>query len=479
MDSNFDPFAQLYGRLMDENESECCKAEEWKFFTLSYNAGQTAELEVVGMDICGIDDWVEKMISSNKTPGVDLLLARHSQLGRQDVPARWMPFRPAHFRKVFRGLSLHEDFYDFRTYASESGGLAYHSWRDPKGELIGLKFLIRSAHSSVTTHGSNWSFALTWHASTGRTTGFLDGIADIDMSDLEKYLKSASPQLGHPLMLPEILLDMITMHLNLRIRLPEEQKHFADERRTGVSHVYPFNTVWNFSFSEFRETMQRATTFNTTLAYLQRRFKFATQLARKLVEVLEEIEGCLEVDKDGDGGRRLGLEIGGVERKERFRNRIGLLENFECQVECMQKRNENTIAVLCTVLSQIDSKTQVEKAETQVEMAKAQVEMAKASLQIAQAVRGDAIPMRTIAYVTLLLLPGTFIAAIFGMNFFQFDTSTRQLIVAKSLWQYFAFAVPVTVLTVAIWNYWVRWEKSREGDINSASGAEQWCWEWG
>ena len=36
--------------------------------------------------------------------------------------------------------------------------------------------------------------------------------------------------------------------------------------------------------------------------------------------------------------------------------------------------------------------------------------MAEINLQIAQAVRHDSIPMRTIAYITLVLLPGAFIA---------------------------------------------------------------------
>lgn len=97
------------------------------------------------------------------------------------------------------------------------------------------------------------------------------------------------------------------------------------------------------------------------------------------------------------------------------------------------------------MLSQIDSRNQGQ--------------IAKINLKIAQAVRSDSIPVRTIAYVTLVLLPGAFISSIFGMNFFTFDAQTRKLVVAKSFWQYWAITLPVTICIVLIWNMWVWWEK--------------------
>jgi Mg2+ and Co2+ transporter CorA len=76
--------------------------------------------------------------------------------------------------------------------------------------------------------------------------------------------------------------------------------------------------------------------------------------------------------------------------------------------------------------------------------------------------------MRTIAYVSLVLLPPAFISSIFGMQFFQFDTATRTLIVAKSFWQYWAVTIPVTISVVLIWNAWVWLEKKQSiGDEKS------------
>lgn len=100
-----------------------------------------------------------------------------------------------------------------------------------------------------------------------------------------------------------------------------------------------------------------------------------------------------------------------------------------------------------TVLSQINNQRQAEIATT--------------NLSIARAVRSDSIPMRTIAYVTLLLLPGAVISSIFGMNFFQYD-ETNGLKVAKTFWQYWAITVPVTLLVIGVWNVWNYNEKKKD-----------------
>ena len=69
--------------------------------------------------------------------------------------------------------------------------------------------------------------------------------------------------------------------------------------------------------------------------------------------------------------------------------------------------------------------------------------------------------MRTIAYVTLIVLPGAFVAAIFGMNFFLFDSERKTLVVADTFWQYWAVTVPLTVFVLIIWNIWVHIEKRK------------------
>ena len=60
--------------------------------------------------------------------------------------------------------------------------------------------------------------------------------------------------------------------------------------------------------------------------------------------------------------------------------------------------------------------------------------------------------MKTIAALTMLFLPATFIATVFGMSFFEY--SDRRLSVSGQWWVYVAITVPTTLLIFIIWWVW-------------------------
>lgn len=64
----------------------------------------------------------------------------------------------------------------------------------------------------------------------------------------------------------------------------------------------------------------------------------------------------------------------------------------------------------------------------------------------------DSSSMRTIAALTMIFLPGTFISSVFGMTFF--DSAGGSFFVLKKWWLYLAITVPLTLLTVGIWWSW-------------------------
>jgi hypothetical protein len=212
-----------------------------------------------------------------------------------------------------------------------------------------IAFVIRPAHTSITTFGSAWSFALSWDARSGRTTGILDGITASDMVDLKELLGYCSKYLQHPLTLPEIFLEMITIHLNERIRIPSEEEFFVEERRTGLSRVQGYgnsghhSAVWTWGFEDFQHSTTTANKYVTTLAYLKRRFGFAMQLTRRLLSIQEELDNC---DFVGSDDIKQKITYHSIQRKERLQNKLELLENYQHHTECMQKRVDNLITVV-------------------------------------------------------------------------------------------------------------------------------------
>ncbi|EUC34092.1 hypothetical protein COCCADRAFT_4439 [Bipolaris zeicola 26-R-13] len=76
----------------------------------------------------------------------------------------------------------------------------------------------------------------------------------------------------------------------------------------------------------------------------------------------------------------------------------------------------------------------------------------------------DSSAMRTIAVVTMFFLPPTFISAVFSMSFFNYtppqDDKAGKWSVSERFWVYWAFAIPLTALTLGIWilrQRWMQW----------------------
>ena len=78
--------------------------------------------------------------------------------------------------------------------------------------------------------------------------------------------------------------------------------------------------------------------------------------------------------------------------------------------------------------------------------------IATESANIAREAKSDSSSMKTIAALTMVFLPGTYIAAIFGMNFF--DYSAGSIHVSGRWWLYVAITIPMTILTIGTWWAW-------------------------
>jgi Mg2+ and Co2+ transporter CorA len=111
-----------------------------------------------------------------------------------------------------------------------------------------------------------------------------------------------------------------------------------------------------------------------------------------------------------------------------------------------EKRLQNEIQLAFNVVAQHD-------AGTTVEMSRTQVEMSRTTVEISRAARSDSATMKTLAFVTLTFLPPTFICALFSMSFFHYDDSTGWA-VSRQIWIYWAIAVPTTIATALVWNFW-------------------------
>lgn len=112
-------------------------------------------------------------------------------------------------------------------------------------------------------------------------------------------------------------------------------------------------------------------------------------------------------------------------------------------------------AALYSIMSQRDSKLSIDIAMTSRELAAESrrdqaisIEIARASKAIALVSKRDSTSMKQIAFVTMLFLPGTFVASHMDMPLFDWFNTNKQGVVNKYYGLYWAFTLPITVAVI-------------------------------
>lgn len=121
-----------------------------------------------------------------------------------------------------------------------------------------------------------------------------------------------------------------------------------------------------------------------------------------------------------------------ISREDKSQNQPG-----RCSFS-LEEVNSNAIYQLFQLSNQRDSKTNIE--------------IADATADVALLTQRDSASMITIAAVTMLFLPGTFISAILSTTFF--DYGDEGLRISKRWWILPASTIPLTVVVFAIWLGW-------------------------
>lgn len=71
----------------------------------------------------------------------------------------------------------------------------------------------------------------------------------------------------------------------------------------------------------------------------------------------------------------------------------------------------------------------------------------------------DSVAMKTLALVTAIFLPATFIATLFSMSMFDWQPSSGSSSVSPYFWIFWAVSVPLSAVVLAAW--WCFWDLSR------------------
>ncbi|KJK77484.1 hypothetical protein H634G_07223 [Metarhizium anisopliae BRIP 53293] len=320
---------------------------------------------------------------------------------------------------------------------------------DPHLQIIHRKSDVRK---KGRTRG--WEMMLSHSFKTNITTGYLKGTPSSDVVFALQHLRACSAQIGHPMLLPIIILsyDLSTANdqkqrdardwlrrlenaVSLRNEVEEHEQYFQD----GLLEVDGLNrdlvechghVMWKRpqAYWAVAEEMEKAMG------------RYRDKMATVREEKLRLING--ETASAGDAERRHFMEVDKLHRSmtarlEFYKVKLKGLENYiHTTLERLKVQRE----ALYNIMSQREARLNLEIAGEQ--------------RRIAHASKRDSTAMKTISLMGTLFLPGTYLASVFSMTFFNFQESAHP--VSMDLWIYFAVTIPITAAIVAIWVWFDR-----------------------
>ncbi|KAH7381533.1 hypothetical protein BKA66DRAFT_464397 [Pyrenochaeta sp. MPI-SDFR-AT-0127] len=162
----------------------------------------------------------------------------------------------------------------------------------------------------------------------------------------------------------------------------------------------------------------------------------SSEILNIAVETLGVLKECVARLSSGGGQASIEPSESPFRIQVHIECQIRMLRNLFLRSQSNKERLQNEISLSYNMIAQRDSQTM-------------------AGLGLAAKVDSGA--MRTIAVVTMAFLPPTFLSAIFSMSFFNYTPSQGDesggWSVSDKFWIYWAFAVPLTCMTLATW-FW-------------------------
>ncbi|OCL04849.1 hypothetical protein AOQ84DRAFT_109095 [Glonium stellatum] len=90
-------------------------------------------------------------------------------------------------------------------------------------------------------------------------------------------------------------------------------------------------------------------------------------------------------------------------------------------------------------------------------------------LKLTMSTVDDSATVRVVTLVTLVYLPFSFMASVFGMNFFRMGNGNN-IVISPEFWIYIVISIPITIATMMCWRWWkARQDAIREKAVSNAA----------
>ncbi|KAI9797187.1 MAG: hypothetical protein M1833_005596 [Piccolia ochrophora] len=317
-------------------------------------------------------------------------------------------------------------------------------------------------------HAGSYMIALSYDPNSRVTKAFLHAASKSERERISASLNASSSLWQHPLLVPVILFENHLQNAE-RYLLALSDKVTDMEADTGyvvagrLALTDP-SAIPKWNKLDLEGLTRRLHSCLAELVFLDHVSHFRRECAGFLLKTIKDVQRHFPAH----GRRERAWEARELAQSIGFMSSAS--DTMWYQSQCLQKRVQSQIGVTYSMIAQNDSRLNQS--------------IASDSAQIASASKRDSSAMKTVALITAIFLPGTFVATFFSMSMFEWQGTLEQSerrMVSPYLWIYFVVTIPFTLMVIFTWRFWWRHEeqtyqdevrKSQRGDSSPSDAVE-------
>ncbi|KAI1456405.1 hypothetical protein F4805DRAFT_458829 [Annulohypoxylon moriforme] len=294
---------------------------------------------------------------------------------------------------------------------------------------------------------------------TGLTYAVLFGCSVNIENEIITRISSAGEAASYPLLLPGIFAEI---ERNRHIKIVEDYVDDIEQKIFELDYLPSIEQRIDSTETERRNRDKRSQWLDTT--YLRNGLITWSEQLHKMTKHTEELKNTLfRPSKDECSYADIDVASYGERdpepfyEKEPYDSKSDCVGKIEIRKGEMRKIGAKVNDRLRAIIEEYEDK--IRECTMRIDgMAMAtQWSHGETNVEIALATGRDSKHMRTISIVSMVFLPGTFMASIFSMQFFNWVPNKDDTVVSQYFWIYILATVIATMLTLGTWYYCVVW----------------------
>ncbi|KAI1271356.1 hypothetical protein F5Y07DRAFT_392801 [Xylaria sp. FL0933] len=418
---------------------------------------EKAPLSVQEHAVHSDEDWTDwlnvhlRKPNTYTTSQINLILGARAQTGAFDPAVlSYLPFSESTFRKLITEFKIH-------------GTIARTINRNTSCAFI-RKFLSWDSHlqqsivyncRSTASWEGDLGLSVTFTPRTLTTDAVMYGCDEETTEDITRRLSSSDLPVLHPMVLVVLFAELERDRLDRLVRnkisrLIQQIISIADNNNFTLEKkdLQPLSPSLATSIKDWLE-----------MGDLRNGLKAFKRKMQDMIEHVDELQDIMLNPRNDQYGFAVdlapetlrGLGETGTKIKERLKH---LVDEFD---EHIQK--------CATIIDGVGLASQLEWNQIGRKDTFTNLEIAHNGLKVAQHTRRDSELMKSIALLTMVFLPATFVATLFSMGIFEWKGMHGEILsVSPYIWLYIAVTVVITSVTLGTWYLWAARRRVAAGD---------------